>query len=76
MLSKVRGGLIAGIAWCASTVAADAGWYVGVSGVAGRFAADYDKAVINSAPSPRAGQTFRDGDADESWKIGYGALAG
>ena len=71
-----RGCAMVGAAWAAAIASADSGLYLGASAVAGRFGAEYAKAVINAAPSPRAGRTFRDGGADESWQAGYGVLVG
>lgn len=61
---------------CASPALADAGFYVGVGGVAERFAASYDKTVVNESPSPRAGQVFRDGGAGKDWRFGTGVFLG
>ena len=55
---------------------AQTGWYIGASGAATRFDAAYDKAVVNAPPSPRAGQTFRDGGSEDAWGAGFGVLAG
>lgn len=55
---------------------ADTGFYVGVGGVAERFAASYDKTVVNRLPSPRAGQVHRDGGSGDDWAFGAGVFLG
>lgn len=69
-------GCVVAAVWCASPAHAQSGWYIGASGLASRFGAAYDKAVVNMPPSPRAGRTFRDGDSDDAWGTGFGVLAG
>lgn len=61
---------------CAGQAAADTGFYVGVGGVAERFAASYDKTVVNVFPSPRAGQVHRDGGSGDDWAFGAGVFLG
>lgn len=60
----------------ASQAFADAGFYIGAGGVAERFAASYDKTVVNELPSPRAGQVHQDGGTGDDWSLGAGVFLG
>ena len=70
--------LLAAALWGASAAAtaSDGGFYAGVSGIAERIDASYDKTVVNTPPSPRGNRVFSDGDSADDWKFGHGFLAG